>query len=168
MLRNSPSLSNVGGLVQDTDFLKEAPSQDRALSIEKRLFDAASKSRCRSLYPVILLAINTGMRANEIRLLTWEQVDFLAKSLVVGKPKTAAGTGPHPAKSPRDWYVRLLARSIPKCTTKTSCFPSRKIRICWKPPQTVQLWHRPVDANAALEGWMGKRPQGGEGLSPLS
>jgi integrase len=33
------------------------------------------------------------MRANEIRLLTWEQVDFPAKSLVVGKSKTAAGTG---------------------------------------------------------------------------
>ena len=79
----------------DIDFLKEAPSPGRALSTEEetRLLDAASKSRCRSLYPVILLAINTGMRASEIRLLTWEQVDFLAKSLVVGKSKTAAGTG---------------------------------------------------------------------------
>ena len=33
------------------------------------------------------------MRANEIRLLTCEQVNFLSKSLVVGKSKTAAGTG---------------------------------------------------------------------------
>ena len=33
------------------------------------------------------------MRTNEMRLLTWEQVDFLAKSLVVGKSKTATGTG---------------------------------------------------------------------------
>jgi integrase len=33
------------------------------------------------------------MRASEIRLLAWEHVDFLAKSLVVGKSKTAAGTG---------------------------------------------------------------------------
>ncbi len=57
------------------------------------MLDAASKSRCQSLYPVILLAINTGIRASEIRLLTWGQVDFLAKSLVVGKSKTAYGTG---------------------------------------------------------------------------
>jgi integrase len=82
-------------IAQDIDFLKEAQSLGRALSTEEetRLLDAASKSRCRSLYPVMLLAINTGMRANEIRLLTWGQVDFLAKSLVVGKSKTAAGTG---------------------------------------------------------------------------
>lgn len=40
-----------------------------------------------------MLAINTGMRASEICGLTWAQVDFLAKSLTVGKSKTAAGTG---------------------------------------------------------------------------
>jgi integrase len=40
-----------------------------------------------------MLAINTGMRASEIRGLTWGQVDFFAKSLTVGKSKTAAGTG---------------------------------------------------------------------------
>ena len=40
-----------------------------------------------------MLAINTGMRASEIRGLTWAQVDFFAKSLTVGKSKTAAGTG---------------------------------------------------------------------------
>jgi integrase len=83
------------GISADVDFLKENPSPGRALSHdeETRLLDAASKSRCRSLYPVIMLAINTGMRANEIRGLKWEQVDFLAKSLTVGKSKTVAGTG---------------------------------------------------------------------------
>ena len=79
----------------DVDFLKENPSPGRALTAEEetRLLDAASKSRCRSLYPVIMLAINTGMRASEIRGLKWAQVDFLANSLTVGKSKTAAGTG---------------------------------------------------------------------------
>jgi len=79
----------------DVDFLKENPSPGRALTAdeEARLLDAASKSRCRSLYPVIMLAINTGMRASEIRGLTWSQVDFLGNSLTVGKSKTEAGTG---------------------------------------------------------------------------
>ena len=79
----------------DVDFLKENPSPGRALTAdeEARLLDAASKSRCRSLYPVVMLAINTGMRASEIRHLTWGQVDFLAMSLIVSKSKTAAGTG---------------------------------------------------------------------------
>jgi integrase len=82
-------------IAADVDFLKESASPGRALTHEEEttLLDVASKSRCRSLYPVIMLAINTGMRASEIRGLTWAQVDFLAKSLMVGKSKTAAGTG---------------------------------------------------------------------------
>jgi integrase len=56
-------------LAGDVDFLKESPSPGRALSHEEEtaLLDAASKSRCRSLYPVVMLALNTGMRASEIR-----------------------------------------------------------------------------------------------------
>jgi integrase len=82
-------------IAADVDFLKERASPGRALTHEEEttLLDVASKSRCRSLYPVIMLAINTGMRASEIRGLTWAQIDFLAKSLTVGLSKTAAGTG---------------------------------------------------------------------------
>jgi integrase len=82
-------------IAADVDFLKEDPSPGRALTHaeETALLDTASKSRCRSLYAVIMLAINTGMRANEIRGLTWAQVDFFANALTVGKSKTAAGTG---------------------------------------------------------------------------
>jgi integrase len=82
-------------IAADVDFLKESASPGRALTHDEEtaLLDAASKSRCRSLYPVIMVAINTGMRASEIRGLTWDRVDFLAKSLMVGKSKTAAGTG---------------------------------------------------------------------------
>jgi integrase len=82
-------------IAADVDFLKENASPGRALSVdeEMRLLDAASRSRCRSLYPVVMLALNTGMRAGEIRGLTWAQVDFLAGALTVGKSKTVAGTG---------------------------------------------------------------------------
>ena len=82
-------------IAPDVDFLQENASPGRALTAdeETRLLDVASKSRCRSLYPVVMLAINTGMRASEIRGLTWAQVDFLASALTVGKSKTAAGTG---------------------------------------------------------------------------
>ena len=98
------------GIAADVDFLKESPSPGRALSHgeEARLLDAASKSRCRSLYPVIMLALNTGMRASEIRGLEWGQVDFFAKSLTVGKSKTAAGTGRVIPLNPR--AVAVLSR----------------------------------------------------------
>jgi hypothetical protein len=59
----------------DVDLLKESPSPGRALTAEEetRLLDAASRSRCRSLYPVVMLALNTRMRASLIRGLEWEQ-----------------------------------------------------------------------------------------------
>jgi len=92
ILRRNKMWESISG---DVGFLKESPSPGRALSAdeESRLLGAASKSRCRSLYPVVLLALNTGMRVSEIRGLTWAQVDFLGTALTVGKSKTQAGTG---------------------------------------------------------------------------
>jgi len=51
-------------IAADVDFLKENPSPGRALTAqeEQGLRDAASRSRCRSLYPVVMLALNTGRR----------------------------------------------------------------------------------------------------------
>jgi integrase len=68
----------------DVDFLKNDPSPGRALTQdeESRLLAAASMSRCRSLYPVVMLGLNTGMRASEIRGLKWGQVDFLVTRLL--------------------------------------------------------------------------------------
>jgi integrase len=113
----------------DVRFLKESPSPGRAITSEEesRLLDAASKSRCRSLYPVIMLAINTGMRSNEIRDLKWEQVDFFARSLTVGKSKTAAGTGRLIPLTPRAFSVLTQWRSIFPCAEPTHyVFPHEK------------------------------------------
>jgi integrase len=108
-------------IAADVDFLKEAPSPGRALTAdeENHLLDAASKSRCRSLYPVVMLALNTGMRASEIRGLTWQQVDFLGSALTVGKSKTMAGTGRMIPLNPRALAVlthwrRLFAGAQPE------------------------------------------------------
>ena len=103
-------------IAQDVDFLKESPSPGRALSAEEeiRLLDAASKSRCRSLYPVIMLALNTGLRASEIRGLRWNQVDLLGHTLTVGKSKTAAGTGR---------LIPLNARALATLTHWRGLFP---------------------------------------------
>jgi integrase len=104
-------------IAPDIDFLKESPSAGRALSAdeESRLLEASSKSRCRSLYPVVMLAINTGMRANELRHLTWEQVDFLGKSLIVGKSKTPEGT---------DRVIPLNQRALATLTHWRGLFPN--------------------------------------------
>jgi integrase len=116
-------------LAADVDFLKESPSPGRALGHEEEtaLLDAASKSRCRSLYPVVMLALNTGMRASEIRGLTWEQVDFFGKSLTVGKSKTTAGTGRIIPLNPRALAVLTHWRGLfPGAQPEHHVFPHEK------------------------------------------
>jgi len=140
-------------LAQDIDFLKEAPSPGRALSAEEetRLLSAASKSRCRSLYPVILLAINTGMRANEIRLLTWEQVNFLAKSLVVGKSKTTEGTGRVIPLNLRAMAVLTYWRGLfPNAQPKHFVFPTEKYGFAGNDRKSCSY---AIDPSAPMQRW---------------
>jgi integrase len=63
-----------------------SPEQERAL------LQATSKinSAC---HTAVVLALNTAMRRDEIRVLRWGQIDFDKRTLVVGHSKTDAGTG---------------------------------------------------------------------------
>jgi integrase len=67
----------------------------RALSKdeEARLLVAARKSRSRSLYPALVVAIHTGLRSAELRQLQWSRVDLMEACLKVGRSKTAGGEG---------------------------------------------------------------------------
>jgi integrase len=80
---------------QDIRMLPTLDDVGRAISPKEEvaLISACLKSRCRCLYLAVMLALNTGMRYSEIRLLLWRQVDFAARALTVGKSKTQAGTG---------------------------------------------------------------------------
>lgn len=84
---------------------------------EKRLVDACAESRSRSLLPAVLLALNTGMRYSELRLLRWQQVDLEKRTVRVGKSKTEAGTGR---------AIPLNDRATKILNFWTDQFPSRK------------------------------------------
>ncbi len=79
----------------DVKMLHVDEDKGRALTLEEetRLLEACRNSRSRSLYTGVALALNTAMRAGELRLLRWRQVNVAAATLTVGKSKTAAGTG---------------------------------------------------------------------------
>jgi integrase len=62
-------------------------------SEESALLEACRASRSRSLFPAVLLALNTCMRYSEIRLLRWEQIDLKSCTVTVGLSKTESGTG---------------------------------------------------------------------------
>lgn len=75
--------------------LRERNEVGRALTRDEihRLLAAAKKSRSKSLYPALVLLLNSGMRVSELRLLQWRNVDLLERSLTVGRSKTAGGEG---------------------------------------------------------------------------
>ena len=140
-------------IAADVDFLKESPSPGRALSHdeEARLLDAASKSRCRSLYPVVMLALNTGMRASEIRGVKWEQVDFLGKALTVGRSKTAAGTGRIIPLNPRALAVLTHWRGLfSGAQPEHYVFPHEKYGLAGNDRQPC-AWE--IDPTAPMRRW---------------
>ena len=75
--------------------LREREEVGRALATEefRKLLTAAKKSRSQSLYPALVLLLNTGMRVTELRMLQWRQVDLLERSITVGRSKTPGGEG---------------------------------------------------------------------------
>jgi integrase len=79
----------------DVRMLRAREDIGRAISRDEEaaLLEACRASRSRSLYPAVLVALNTCMRYSELRLLRWEQVDLNACTLTVGHSKTESGTG---------------------------------------------------------------------------
>ena len=94
---------------------------------EAALLSACTQSRCRCLYIVVTLALNTGMRYSEIRLLSWKQVDFVSKTLTVGKSKSPSGTGRAiPLNSRIMNILELWAARFPKRQPTHFVFPREK------------------------------------------
>ena len=96
----------------------------RALSLEEeqRIVNVAARNRSRMIGPIVRLALATGMRRDEIRLLKWGQIDFEQKQITVGRSKTAAGRGRMIPFGPMleavlanyvNWYVSKLGAINP-------------------------------------------------------
>jgi integrase len=82
---------------------------------EDALLYACRQSRARCLYVAVVLALNTGMRYSEIRLLKWKQLDFSARILTVGKSKSPNGTGRAISLNPRVLNVlKMWATQFPE------------------------------------------------------
>jgi len=58
-----------------------------------RLMETAARAHSPHLYPALMLALNTGMRDVEMKNLTWAQIDFEKRYLLVGRSKTEAEKG---------------------------------------------------------------------------
>jgi integrase len=116
VLRHCRLWASIG---DDVSMLPVRNDAGRALTgdEENRLFDACAKSRSRVLHPFVVLALHTGMRYSELRLLQWNQIDLIGKNVTVGESKTEAGTGRS---------VPLNERALAMLTAWAQQFPNRK------------------------------------------
>ena len=108
-----------GRLADDVRMLPTRDDVGRALAPEEEalLLVECAKSRSRVLHPFVVLALHTGMRYTELRLLQWQQVDLVGRVLTVGPSKTEAGTGR---------AIPINERAFTTLTTWAAQFPARK------------------------------------------
>ncbi len=90
ILRRHKLWANLQG---DVKFERESEGIGKALAREeeKKLLSACESNQL--LHTAVTLALNTGLRKNEIRTLQWNQIDLFKKELTVGKAKTEGGSG---------------------------------------------------------------------------
>jgi integrase len=131
-LRGILKRAKLWGALADDDLLPRLRDRDdvgRAISPdeEKALLAACHVSRSRGLYTAVVTALNTGMREGEIRTLTWQQIDFEGRTVVVGKSKTAAGTGrPIPINDRLTLALRAWANRFPDRKPEHYVFPAEQ------------------------------------------
>jgi len=95
---------------------------------EEALLKGCAASRSRSLLPAVTIALSTGLRSDEIRLLKWKQIDLVHEAITVGRSKTPSGTGrvvplnQRALSTIRDW-----AQQFPKRKLDHFVFPSERV-----------------------------------------
>jgi integrase len=109
------------------------PEQERALLAATAEADSACGT-------ATVLALNTAMRKDEIRLLRWEQIDLEKRTLTVGHSKREAGAG------------RLITLNLPAFEAPVRWagrFPSVNASDCVFP----SCENRQVDRARPTKGW---------------
>jgi integrase len=105
-------------MADDVKPLKEQPSDvGRAMTPEQKqklLEVASSNARWESAYCAAMLALNTTMRACEIRHLKWSDVDLLERKVTVHRSKTTAGHRPIPLNSTAMFTIQKLRERASK------------------------------------------------------
>jgi len=102
--------------VKGVKFLRQPPGRLKMLSPEeeKRLLDEC----CPSLKPVVITALNTGMRLGEIMNLEWNNIDFYHGFITVRNSKNGESR-----QIPMNETLRITLQNLPKSSDKV--FTSR-------------------------------------------
>lgn len=113
-------------LAPDVHMLTERKDIGRALAPveEARLLEATRKTES-ACHTATVLALNTAIRKNEIRLLRWAQINWEQRIVAVGRSKTHAGTGRViPLNADALQALVRWARRFPNAEPRHYVFPS--------------------------------------------
>jgi integrase len=77
----------------DVKFERESDHIGKAMTEEQETGLLAACESNPLLRAVVTLALNTALRKNEIRTLSWQQIDLIQRTLTVGRTKTEGGSG---------------------------------------------------------------------------
>ena len=127
--RVDPQTGLVSSLRMDVKMLPTRDDIGQAISREQeaKLLEECGRSRSRSLYPAVVLALSTTMRYSEIRLLKWKQLDFMGRRVWVGKSKTKYGEGRPIKMNDRAFQVMTMwAGAFPHRQPEHYVFPTEK------------------------------------------
>jgi integrase len=130
---------------------------------EKKLLDACAESRSRSLMPAVLIALNTGIRYSELRLLRWVQVDLRRRTVRVGKSKTDAGTGRTiPLNDRATKLLQFWSDRFPKREPRHFVFPAERYGAGGEKFEPCVFDHDPTHAiKSWKEAWESAREKAG-------
>lgn len=142
-----------GAIKDDVRLPKGREDIGQALTIEEEeaLLKACAASRSRSLLPVVTLALSTGMRHDEMRLLRWRQIDFVNQAITVGKSKTEHGAGRAVPLNQRALAtMQAWAAEFPDRKPNHFVFPSEKVGISGN-DEIPQVFD--TDPTKAISSW---------------
>jgi integrase len=147
VLKRHKLWANLEGEVK---FERESENIGKALTPdeETQLLKACESNQL--LHTVVTVALNTTLRKNEIRLLRWSQIDFLKRTLTVGKSKTEGGTGREIPLNPPA-YAALIkwAGRFPESKRESYVFPACEAAGIERAHPTSER----IDATRPIKSW---------------
>lgn len=114
--------------------LPTSPGKALSRAEEKKLLAACTASRSKALPVALLVAVESGLRLNELCSLTWERIDFDRHELVVGASKTEAGAGRRiPLSQRAEATLETWAARFPDRKPEHYVFPTERYGATGKP-----------------------------------
>jgi integrase len=134
----------------EVKFERESENIGKALTHheETQLLKACESNHL--LHTAVTVALNTTLRKNEIRLLRWGQIDFLKRTLTVGKSKTEGGSGREiPLNAPAHAALTKWAVHFPESKAEDYVFPACEAAGIERMHPTSQR----IDVSRPIKSW---------------